>query len=311
MKKRNGKTIAALMILLCLVSLLAASSWIIWKRPETDPMPAAKHTEAARSETAGAIEVPTLPPEVVAAPVETQPEEPALETPEDAHTTAEKKEALCQKLTEQFRDAGDLSYVHFFPRRGEGVFAQQGGNLTIGLPLDYAERTADVIIYFDPGFFPVYGRTRYESDRQINPFFQEDVVDIIMDNNPGAVVVAVSSDNSIKVISYMLRCLEKLGIGGYGKVICSGWSAGGNFAVCCTALILRDYPALGEPILVLNDCNHTPEVDGEYYNMLRDSGVQDPGEIYEFDVCSSLAERVRFDPAQRRMWKGESKEGGA
>ena len=44
---------------------------------------------------------------------------------------------------------------------------------------------------------------------------------------------------------------------------------------------------------------------------IRDSGVQDPGEIYEFDVCSSLAERVRFDPAQRRMWKGESKEGGA
>lgn len=64
----------------------------------------------------------------------------------------------------------------------------------------------------------------------------------------------------------------------------------------------------------------TPEESGRFDErglgfvqlvVLRDSGVQDPGEIYEFDVCSSLAERVRFDPAQRRMWKGESKEGGA
>ena len=44
---------------------------------------------------------------------------------------------------------------------------------------------------------------------------------------------------------------------------------------------------------------------------LRDSGVQDPGEIYEFDVCDTLAERVCFDPAERKAWKGESKEDGA
>ena len=41
---------------------------------------------------------------------------------------------------------------------------------------------------------------------------------------------------------------------------------------------------------------------------LRDSGVQDPGEIYEFDICDTLLGRIRFDPAARRAWKGESPE---
>ena len=45
--------------------------------------------------------------------------------------------------------------------------------------------------------------------------------------------------------------------------------------------------------------------------VLRDSGVQDPGEIYEFDVCDTLAGHICFDPAGRRTWKGESPEEGA
>lgn len=44
---------------------------------------------------------------------------------------------------------------------------------------------------------------------------------------------------------------------------------------------------------------------------LRDGGVQDPGEIWEFDVCDTLAGRVCFDPAEHRAWKGESPEDGA
>ena len=64
----------------------------------------------------------------------------------------------------------------------------------------------------------------------------------------------------------------------------------------------------------------TPEESGRFDErslgfvqlvVLRDSGVQDPGEIYEFDVCDTLAERVCFDPAERKAWKGESKEDGA
>ena len=41
---------------------------------------------------------------------------------------------------------------------------------------------------------------------------------------------------------------------------------------------------------------------------LRDGGVQDPGEICEFDVCDTLAGRICLDPAGRRTWKGESRE---
>ena len=64
----------------------------------------------------------------------------------------------------------------------------------------------------------------------------------------------------------------------------------------------------------------TPEESGRFDErglgfvqlvVLPDRGVQAPGERDAFDVRSTLAERVRFDPAQRRMWKGESKEGGA
>lgn len=276
MEKKNAIIIAILLALLCSLTLLITKNWKIGGVLETSSAPAAEEPEPSPPEvTAGAAEAPAQPTEEPAAPVEA-PEEtpaPAQAAPGDSRTTAEKNEALCRTLAESFRDAGDLSYVQFFPRRGEGVFAQQGGNLTIGLPLDYAERIVDVIIYFDPGFFPVYGRSRYESDREVNTFFQEDIVDIIMDNNPGAVVVTVSSDNRLTVISYMLRCLEKLGITSCGKIICSGWSAGGNFAVSCAAILLRDYPALGEPVIVLNDCNHTPDIDGAIYDILEDSGV--------------------------------------
>ena len=64
----------------------------------------------------------------------------------------------------------------------------------------------------------------------------------------------------------------------------------------------------------------TPEESGRFDErglgfvqlvVLRDSGVQDPGEIYEFDVCDTLAGRIPFDPAAGKTWKGERAEVGA
>ena len=43
---------------------------------------------------------------------------------------------------------------------------------------------------------------------------------------------------------------------------------------------------------------------------LRDGGVVDPGEIYEFDVCESTAGRVCLDAQAQRAWKGERAEDG-
>lgn len=42
--------------------------------------------------------------------------------------------------------------------------------------------------------------------------------------------------------------------------------------------------------------------------LLRENGVQENGEILEFEVCDTVAEQVRFSPANRKKWKNESME---
>lgn len=38
---------------------------------------------------------------------------------------------------------------------------------------------------------------------------------------------------------------------------------------------------------------------------LRESGVQDPGEIYEFDICDTVTEHVRLEPGKGKRWENE------
>lgn len=266
----------AVVLLLVFLCAAAAATAIFWKNGGVSKPSAASDPEPGAVPTAAATPEPRPVP--TAAPVEETPEPTPRPTEEPAASeisVGERNAAACEELSERFAElGGDLAYVGFFGRRTEGVFAQQGGNFTIGLPLNYADEPMDLIFYFDPGFFPVYGQSRYLSTDTVNYYFQEDIVDTIMDNNPDTVVVALSSDNSIKVLSYMLHCLQAIGVSEYETVICSGWSAGGNYALNCAAYILRDYPELGSPVIVLNDCNHTPSVDWDIYDTLEGSEVK-------------------------------------
>ena len=259
----------SLAVLLCAAALAAV---IFWRNEET-PEPSAAPSPAPTAAEAQPTEQPVAEtPEAAAEPEET----PAIaETETPAETGNWDNEAVCEELFARFQALGeDYVYVKFFPRRGAGVFAEQGANFTIGLPEGYAERPMNLIFYFDPGFFPVYGAYGYHHAEEINYFYQEDDVDMLMDANPDTVVVTVSANLNVKMMMYMLRCLDAIGIGEVDKVICSGWSAGCNYALTCEALILQHYPQLGTPCLVLTDTNHSPNVDENIYDTLAGSGAK-------------------------------------
>ena len=178
-----------------------------------------------------------------------------------------RQETQCAALEALFCRGADSAY-QVFPRKSPGVFLQYGGVYTIGVPEHWDEGEKNLILFFDPDQLPIRGKTYYGGEIQ-NPYVcAEDRIDLLMDANPDTVVAMMSCQWSEKYMTKLLDAMEKLSVQQWRRVISAGWSAGGNRALRCAAAIVNDYPAMGAPVVVLNDCNHTDVVEAEVYNTI-------------------------------------------
>ena len=309
--KQRKRLVLPLILLLCALLLAACSA------PSAESVPTAAPTPAPTAEP-----TPALTPEPTAEPTPEptaeptpEPAPPAEEPLTDGRPVRERNEALCADLAERFAATGDteLGYVKFFARKNPGVFAQILGFFTVGLPEGYDSRPVDLIILFYPGFIPANGNS-YASKTTVNLFFQEDIIDTLMDANPDTVVAVMNCDVNSRYIGLLLRCLEECGIGEVLQTVCSGFSAGGNYATFCAARILLEYPAFGTPWIVYNDCNHTGKIEEFYLEAVRNSAVrclvfssaEDPLEfhkMYGLENCRMpiAVIRAEMDPPDPEM----------
>lgn len=170
-------------------------------------------------------------------------------------------------IEEMSANIADNKAWNFFESRTGGTFIQYSNIFTIGVPANYNEEPMNIIFFFINMDEYTYGPSDYDFEHAYNFYYQEDIVDILLESNPNTIVyisMAVGLD-----YDRALRAIATLNVGGIDKVICGGWSAGGNNALTCAAKILEEYPQFGTPYIFFDDSNHTQEVASSVYRTLE------------------------------------------
>lgn len=152
-----------------------------------------------------------------------------------------------------------------FARRDDGgIFIQKENTYTIGIPENYYGQSMNTIIFFDMEIInrlSTLGEERYNLHQYEDGtcIFQEDMVDLIMNQNPDTLVVVshfgVGNNNANEILSI----LDSIGANSEHTIV-SGFSAGGNMAIETTEEIVKNHNNLGNPEVLLIDCNHTTQI---------------------------------------------------